>query len=83
MNHPQKLGLASFVFLGLGMASGAVRQSTAGWIPQAAIAVAALCYGIGLILALIAFMQSRKGQSLTARPSFSHARRLPSLRSWC
>ncbi len=70
MNHLQKLGLASFFFLGLGLASGAVSQSTAGWSPQTAVAVALICYGIGLVLALIAFMQSRKGQSLNGPTKF-------------
>jgi hypothetical protein len=70
MNHLQKLGLASFFFLGLGIASRAVPQSTAGWSPQTAVAVALVCYGIGLVLALIAFMQSRKGQSLNGPTKF-------------
>ncbi len=68
MNHLQKLGLASFFFLGLGIASGAVPQSTAKWSPQTAVAVALIC--LGLVLALIAFMQSRKGQSLNGPTKF-------------
>ena len=32
--------------------------------------IALLCYGIGLILALIAFMQSRRGQSLDGLTKF-------------
>jgi hypothetical protein len=70
MNHLQKLGLASFVFLGLGIASGMLPQSTVGWSPQAAVAVALICLGTGLVLALIAFMQSRKGQSLNGPTKF-------------
>jgi hypothetical protein len=70
MNHLQKLGIASFFFLGLGLASGAVPPSPVGWTPQTAIAVAVVCYAIGLVLALIAFMQSRKGQSLNAPTKF-------------
>ena len=70
MNHLQKLGLASVFFLGLGIPSGAVPPSTAGWTPQTAIAVALVCYGLGLVLALIAFMQSRRGQSLNGATKF-------------
>jgi hypothetical protein len=70
MDHLQKLGLASFFFLGLGIASGALPPSTAGWSPQTAISVALTCYAIGLVLALIAFMQSRKGQSLNGPTKF-------------
>ena len=29
-----------------------------------------ICYGIGLVLALVAFMQSRKGQSLNGLTKF-------------
>jgi hypothetical protein len=70
MNHLRKLGLASFVFLGLGVLSGAVAPSTIGWTPQTAAVVALVCYGIGLVLALIAFMQSRRGQSLDGATKF-------------
>ena len=70
MNHLQKLGLASFFFLGLGLVSGALPQSAAGWSPQTAIAVALICYGIGLVLALIAFIRSRKGQSRNGPTKF-------------
>jgi hypothetical protein len=70
MNHLRKLGLASFVFLGLGLVSGALPRSTAGWTPQTAVAVAVSCYCIGLILALLAFMQSRRGQSLDGGTKF-------------
>ena len=70
MNHLQKLGLASLFFLLLGLAAGAVPRSTAGWTPQTAIAAALACYAIGLVLALIAFMQSRRGQSLNRPTKF-------------
>ena len=70
MNHLRKLGFASFFFLGLGLVSGALPPSTAGWTSQAAVSVALVCYGIGLILALIAFMQSRRGQSLDGVTKF-------------
>jgi len=70
MNHLRKLGLASFFFLGLGLVSGALPSSTAGWTPQTAVAVALICYCLGLILALIAFMQSRRGQSLDGLTKF-------------
>jgi hypothetical protein len=70
MNHLRKLGLASFLFLGLGLLSGALPRSTAGWTPDTAATMALICYGIGLILALIAFMQSRRGQSLDGVTKF-------------
>jgi hypothetical protein len=70
MNHLQKLGLASFFFLGLGIVSGAASQSTVGWSPETAVAVALICYAIGLVLAVVAFMQSRKGQSLNGSTKF-------------
>lgn len=70
MNHLQKLGLASFFFLAVALASGAVPRSAAGWSPQTAVAVALICYGMGLVLALIAFMQSRRGQSLNGPTKF-------------
>lgn len=70
MNHLQKLGLASFLFLGLGIVSGALPQSTAGWSPETAVVAALVCYAIGLVLALIAFMKSRKGQSLNGPTKF-------------
>ena len=66
MNHLRKLGLASFFFLGLGLASGAV----VGRNPEAGFALALASYAIGLILALIAFMQSRRGQSLDGVTKF-------------
>ncbi len=70
MNHLRKLGLASFFFLGLGLLSGALPPSVVDWTPQSAATVALVCYCIGLILALIAFMQSRRGQSLDGTTKF-------------
>ena len=35
-----------------------------GGTPKTAATIALICYCIGLILALISFMQSRRGQSL-------------------
>ena len=70
MNHLQKLGLASFFFLGLGLMSGALPRSTSGWTPTTAATVALVCYGVGLVLALLAFMQSRRGQSLDGTTKF-------------
>jgi hypothetical protein len=70
MNHLRKLGLASFLFLGLGLVSGALPGSVTGWTPQTSAAVAMSCYGVGLILALVAFMQSRRGQSLDGVTKF-------------
>lgn len=70
MNHLRKLGLASFFFLGLGLLTGAVPGSVTGWTPQTAMCVAVVCYCIGLILALLAFMQSRRGQSLDGITKF-------------
>jgi ABC-type multidrug transport system permease subunit len=71
MNHLQKLGLASFFFLALGFFCGAlIRLSTIGWTPDTAAVVALVCYGLGLVLALIAFMQSRRGQSLNGPTKF-------------
>ncbi|CAN5781337.1 hypothetical protein BH20VER1_BH20VER1_24770 [soil metagenome] len=70
MNHLQKLGLASLFFLLLGLASGAVTRLTPGWTPQTAVVVALVCYAIGLVFALMAFMQSRRGQSLNGPTKF-------------
>ena len=64
MNHLRKLGLASFFFLGLGLVTGALPGATTGWTPQTSVTIAVVCYSVGLVLALIAFMQSRRGQSL-------------------
>jgi hypothetical protein len=70
MNHLRKLGLASFIFLGLGLLSGAFPRFAAGMTPDTAATIALTCYCIGLILALIAFMQSRRGQSLDGVTKF-------------
>ena len=70
MNHLRKVGLASFVFLGLGLVSGALPTSAMGENPKNAATVALTCYCIGLVLALIAFMQSRRGQSLDGVTKF-------------
>ena len=69
MNHLRKLGLASFFFLGLGLLCGALPRS-AGWTPPTAAIFSLICYCIGLILALVAFMQSRRGQSLDGVTKF-------------
>lgn len=70
MNHLRKLGLASFFFLGLGLLGGSLSRSTTGWTPQTAAIFSLICYCIGLVLALIAFMQSRRGQSLDGVTKF-------------
>jgi hypothetical protein len=70
MNHLRKLGLASFFFLGLGLLTGALSPSRTGWTPQTAAIISLICYCVGLILALIAFMQSRRGQSLDGLTKF-------------
>ena len=70
MNHLRKLGLASFFFLGLGLLSGALPGAMTRWTPQTAVLVAVICYADGLVLALIAFMQSRRGQSLDGVTKF-------------
>ena len=70
MNHLRKVGLASFFFLGFGLISGALSPSAAGWDPRTAVTVAVVCYCVGLILALIAFMQSRRGQNLDGATKF-------------
>ncbi|CAN5597716.1 hypothetical protein BH20VER3_BH20VER3_18510 [soil metagenome] len=70
MNHLRKIGLASFLFLGLGLVSGALPQSATGWSPDTAASVSLVCYCIGLVLALVAFMQSRRGQSLDGTTKF-------------
>ncbi|HEX8489504.1 MAG TPA: hypothetical protein VF626_00675 [Chthoniobacterales bacterium] len=70
MNHLRKLGLASFFFLGLGLVSGRLPSPLRSDTPQTAIMIAVICYGIGLVLALIAFMQSRRGQSLDGTTKF-------------
>lgn len=70
MNHLRKLGLASFLFLGLGLLFGTFgisRPAAAGSTP---LAVTLICYAVGLVLALIAFMRSRHGQSLDGTTKF-------------
>ncbi len=69
MNHLQKLGLASFFFFGLGVFAGALRV-VAGWNPQTLVAVALVCYAVALVFALVAFMKSRRGQSLDGTTKF-------------
>ena len=70
MNHLRKLGLASFLFLGLGLFCGTTKR----WAPAAAgstaLTVTLISYAVGLVLALIAFMQSRRGQSLDGTTKF-------------
>ncbi len=69
MHHLRKLGLASFLFLGLGLVSGAITQR-GSWTPGTAAVVSLTAYCIGLVLALIAFMRSRRGQSLDGTTKF-------------
>ena len=70
MNHLRKLGLVSFLFLALGLVNGALPGSVTSWTPQTAAIIALTCYCIGLILALVAFMQSRRAQSLDGVTKF-------------
>jgi hypothetical protein len=70
MNHLRKLGLASFLFLGLGLFCGKTSGSALGWTPSTALTVTLICYAVGLVLGLIAFMQSRRGQSLDGTTKF-------------
>ena len=70
MNHLRKLGLAAFLFLGLGLFFGTSRvwgPATAG---SNALTLAVVCYTVGSVLALIAFMRSRRGQSLDGTTRF-------------
>ena len=69
MNHLRKVGLASFFFLGIGYLNGALAFNP-GLGPQADVIITVICYVIGLVLALIAFMQSRHGQSLDGLTKF-------------
>ncbi len=69
MNHLRKLGLASFLFLGLGLFCG-IAAARLSWTPSTALTVTLICYAVGLVLALIAFMQSRRGQSLDGTTKF-------------
>ena len=70
MNHLRKMGLAAFIFLGLGLGSGPLMRIFAGGNPETGLVVALVCYAIGLVLALLAFMQSRRGQSLDGVTKF-------------
>jgi hypothetical protein len=70
MNHLRKIGLGSLLLLALGLAAGALPGSVIGWTPQSAMTVALVCYGLGLVLALVAFMQSQRGQSLDGTTKF-------------
>lgn len=70
MNHLRKIGLASFLFLGLGKLAGSLSPAVTGWTPRTASTIALSCYIVGLILALVAFMQSRRGQSLDGTTKF-------------
>lgn len=70
MKHLRILGLASFLFLGLGKMTGALPSARTGWAPETAAGIALTCYIVGLVLALIAFMQSRRGQSLDGLTKF-------------
>ena len=69
MNHLRKLGLASLLFLGLGILCG-TSGARLGWTPSTALTVTLICYSVGLVLALIAFMRSRRGQSLDGTTKF-------------
>ncbi len=70
MNHLRKIGILSLLFLALGLGAGALPRSVTGWTPQSAMIVALVCNGLGLVLALIAFMQSKRGQSLDGTTKF-------------
>ncbi len=70
MNHLRKIGLASFVFLGLGLAVSLLAPRAISGATQNGFAIALVCYAVGLVLALIAFMQSRRGQSLDGTTKF-------------
>jgi hypothetical protein len=70
MKHLRTLGLASFLFLGLGKLTGALSSGTTGWTPETAARIALTCYIVGLVLALVAFMKSRRGQSLDGVTKF-------------
>lgn len=70
MNHLRKIGILSLLFLAFGLAAGALPRSVTGWTSQSAMIIALICYGFGLVLALIAFMQSKRGQSLDGTTKF-------------
>ena len=70
MNHLRKIGLGSLVFLGLGWAVSLLAPSATGDVAQNGLTIALVCYAVGLVLALLAFMQSRRGQSLDGTTKF-------------
>lgn len=70
MNHLRKLGLASFLFLGLGLLFGKMSWTAERLSPATALTLTLICYAVGLVLALIAFMRSRRGQSLDGTTKF-------------
>ena len=70
MNHLRKLGLVSFFFLGLGLLTGARPGPAAALSPETALIISLSCYCIGLVVALTAFMRSRRGQSLDSVTKF-------------
>ena len=70
MNHLRKIGIASFVFLAIGIAVTSLAPSAIGGTAQNGITIALVCYAVGLVLALLAFMQSRRGQSLDGTTKF-------------
>jgi hypothetical protein len=70
MNHLRKLGLASFLFLGLGLFCGKAWGRGPAAAGSTALTATLICYAAGLVLALIAFMQSRRGQSLDGTTKF-------------
>ena len=69
MNHLRELGLASFLFLGLGLFCKTAGARW-GWTPSSALSLTLISYAVGLVLALIAFMRSRRGQSLDGTTKF-------------
>ena len=70
MNHLRKLGLASFLFLGLGLVFGTSGIGGPAAAGSTALTVMLICYSVGLVLALIAFIRSRRGQSLDGTTKF-------------
>lgn len=70
MNHLSKLGLASFLFLGLGLFFGTSRVWGAAAAGANALTVTVVCYAVGLVMALVAFMRSQRGQSLDGTTKF-------------
>lgn len=70
MNHLRKLGLASFLFLALGLLFGIFGTSRPAAAGSTALTVMLVCYSVGLVLALVAFMRSRRGQSLDGATKF-------------